>query len=205
MGSKKEKAMIVRGAGLLTSIFTGLQKEVEKRGGDEEDIHRLTTPEGEEILGKMAELIVKAGYSRKEDFKIIVNYQRSLQQMIKAGKYDWVNDNITSEHFLVKGEGKQELTITLFHFNKSMTSDEVKTEMEKQDFRPANIEDLLSLGEKCPDLQKKFPIIALGSVWRTSGGHGASYLGWSCVRRHLDLYWLETDWDADWRFAALRK
>ncbi len=208
MSSKKEKSAIVRGAGLLTSIFTNLQKEVEKRGGDGEDIHRLTTPEGEGILGEIAEIIVKASYPRKEDFKITVNYEQSLQQMIKAGNYDWVNNNITAEHFPVEGKDKQELTITLFHFNKPMTSDEIKNEMEKQDFRPAKVEELLALGEKYPELQKKFLIAALDSVWQDpNGSRLVPYLSWGGVRRDLYLCRLGDVWVAGWRwrFVALRK
>ena len=206
MSSKKEKSAIVRGAGLLTSIFTGLQKEVNKRGGDEEDIHRLTIPEGEELIGQIAELIVKAGYPRKQDFKITIDYTRILERMIKAGNYDWVNDDITADRFSVKGEGRQELIITLFHFNKTMSSDKVKSEMEKQGFRPAKVEELLALGEKYPDLQKEFPITALGSVWQNPhGNHSVPSLYWPGVKRALALGWLEGGWSAGWRFAALCK
>ncbi len=188
MSSKKEKAMIVRGAGLLTSIFTSLQKEVEKQGGGEEDIHRLTTPDGQVLIVQMAEVIVKAWYPGKENFKVIVDYERSLQQMIKAGNYDWVNNNIIADHFSVKSKGKQEEVITLFHFNRTMASDEVLSEMDKQGFRPVKIEDLLGLGENYPELQKKFPIAALGSVWQNPEGHYCvPYLDWYSVERVLDL------------------
>jgi len=69
MSNQKEKAMIVRGAGLLTSIFSNLQKKVEEFGGSEKDIHRLTTPEGEETIGKMAQIIVDDGRKKESVFR----------------------------------------------------------------------------------------------------------------------------------------
>jgi len=139
-------------------------------------------------------------------FEIMVDYSRSLAEMIKAGNYDWVNDDITADRFSVKGEGRQELIITLFHFNKTMSSDKVKSEMEKQGFRPAKVEELLALGEKYPDLQKEFPITALGSVWQNPhGNHSVPSLYWPGVKRALALGWLEGGWSAGWRFAALCK
>ena len=139
-------------------------------------------------------------------FDITVDYNRSLVEMVKTGRYDWVNHNITAEHFPVKDEGNQELTITLFHFNRSIASGEVFSEMEKQDFRPAKIEELLALGEKYPELQKKFHIVALGSVWRNPNGYRrVPVLSWDGVKRSLGLSWLGRDWSASWRFAALRK
>lgn len=137
-------------------------------------------------------------------FNVVMDYSRSLKEMVKAGNYDWVNDDITKKHFPVKGKGKQEATVTLFHFNRAVKSDEVIAEMDKQDFQPTKIEHLLALGEKCPDLQKEFPIVALGSVWQNpNGNRNVPYLDWDSVERKLNLNWLENDWNAEYRFVAV--
>lgn len=155
----------------------------------------------EEKFRRVVELI-----NARSTFEITVDYSRSLVKMIKAGKYNSVNDNITAEHFPVKGEGKQEKIITLFHFNRVMTSDEIKAEMDKQGFCPAEIEDLLGLGENYPELQKKLSIVALGSVWQhPDSNHGVSCLGLGGVGRRLGLTWLEFGLGVYWRFAALHK
>ena len=52
------KSNIVSAAGLLTGIFTRMMAEVEKKGGGEEDVHRLTTPEADSIWPQIAEVIV---------------------------------------------------------------------------------------------------------------------------------------------------
>lgn len=201
-----KKFAIVSGAGLLTTIFTLLASEVAKQGGNEEDIHRLTTPEGARIMEEIAGLVVKAGYPQKRNFDIVVDYDQSLKEMIKAGGYDYIDNDITAEHFPVEGEGEQKKTIILLHFNKIMTSDEVMAEMDKQGFRPAKIEDLLVLGKTEPELQRQFLIVALGSVWRDlHNGRHVSYLHWSGLGRYLNCHWFEDGWSASNRFVALRK
>ena len=60
---------IVRGAGLLTSIFSALAKAVEQVGGTEEHIHNLSTPEGEGVVSRLADIIVW-GRSRISDEQI---------------------------------------------------------------------------------------------------------------------------------------
>lgn len=58
--ARKDPATIVAGAGLLTGIFTALNDAVEALGGSAEDLHRLTKPEGQDIIKNMAQLIVTA-------------------------------------------------------------------------------------------------------------------------------------------------
>lgn len=137
---------------------------------------------------------------------IVVDYSRSLNAMIKAGNYDWVDSDINSEHFPLKGKGKHELTATLFHFDRFIVSDDAIAEMDKQGYRPGLNEELLFLGEKYPALQKEFPIVALGSVWRDPYGfRSVPSLRWSGLKRRLYLCWFDTGWYAYYRFLALRK
>lgn len=197
------KSDIVSAAGLLTGIFTRMVEEVKKKGGDEEDIHRLTTPEADDIWPQIAEVIVSGV---RQTFKVLVDYSKSLAEMVSAGKYDWVNLDITNSHFPIQGSGQQEKEVVLFHFNKVVSSEEAIVEMEKQGFCPAKIEDLLALGANQPELQKQFSIAALGSSWRRSGGAlSVPLLGWCVVGRSLGLGWFVRDWDGRWRFAAVRK
>jgi len=201
MSSKLDKSVIV--AGLVASIFTMLVKKVREAGGNDEDIHRLATPDGETLLGKMADLVVS---SKRQVFKILVDFRKTLQEAIQAGKYDWVNSDITQDHFPVQGGVQKEVEAVLFHFNRIVTSDQAISEMEKQGFRPATIEELLALGASYPELQKQFPILALGSVWRhPSGSLYVPYLAWRGCGRDLHLHWLGHVWGGHCRFVALRK
>jgi len=139
-------------------------------------------------------------------YDIVVDCSRSLVEMIEAGKYESFNNNITAEHFPVRGQGKQEKIITLFYFNRTMSRYEVRHEIEKRGFRPAEIQDLLGLGEKYPDLQKKFSIAAFGSVLEFSDGNFC-YMFVPCLEpmRVLGLFPLKAAWNARWRFAVVPK
>lgn len=59
--AKNDPASIVAGAGLLTGIFTKLNAEVTALGGTAEDIHRLTTPAGNETIRQIAKLVTAEG------------------------------------------------------------------------------------------------------------------------------------------------
>ena len=201
MSSKLDRSQIVAGAGLVASIFTALVKKVREQGGTDEDIHRLARPDGEEVLAEVARVIVG---SACQTFKILVDYGKSLQEMIAAGNYDWVDGDITAEDFPTQGSGQQKIEVVLFHFNKRMTSEGAISEIKRAGCRPARIEELLALGASQPELQKQFPIVALGSSRRFPGGvHGVPYLDWFSAKRHLHLDWFGVGWGPECRFAAV--
>ncbi len=65
---------------------------------------------------------------------------------------------------------------------------------------------LLALGAEYPDLQKEFPIVALGSVWRDLGGRRlVAYLAYWRSKRSLGLRWVGLDWGGPCRFLAASK
>ncbi|MBW2579011.1 MAG: hypothetical protein JRE38_13255 [Deltaproteobacteria bacterium] len=137
---------------------------------------------------------------------VIVDYGQTLEQMVGAGKYDWANSDITQEHFSVSGNGKAERPLELVHFNREMTTDQALEELDKQDFRPATIEELLAFGATYLEIQREFPIVELGSVWRDQRGmRRAAYLHREGPRRSLHLYWIESNWYGSYRFLAVRK
>ena len=164
--------------------------------------------EGTLDVDKICLSLQKLIESDRLSFNIVVDYERSLSEMIKAGKYDWPNNDIAADHFPIKGKdkGKQEKNVVLFHFDKTMSSEQVIVEMDKEGFLPAKIEDNLALGEIQPELQKQFPIVALGSIWRDAVAlPRVSCLYWDGTRRALHLCWFAYSWDPDSRFLAVRK
>lgn len=139
-------------------------------------------------------------------FPVTVNYDLSLTEMIAAGKYNWTNDDITAEHFPVSGSGQVEVNVELVHFNRVIESENALKELDKAGFRPATLAELLTFGAKYPDKQREFPIIALGSVWRSRLGRRDVPVLWSrSYERDLHLAWFGHEWDEDCRFAAVRK
>ena len=199
----KTKSDIRNVAGLLMNIIIGIVKAVYSTGGTDDDSRRLAGEEGENLLAKIADLIVG---NVRQTFRVLVDYSKSLTEMIQAGKYDWKNDDITSGHFPIEGSGQQEKEVVFFHFGRDISSNDAIAEMEKAGYRPARIEELLALGASQPELQKQFPFVGLGSAWQHPGGsRHVPCLGWHGVGRGLGLRWFGRGWRENWRFAAVRK
>jgi len=146
------------------------------------------------------------GRSNLNIFKVAVNYARPLMEMIRAGKYDYVNSDIIAKHFPVKGKDILPVELELVHLNKYISSDDAIAEIKQRGFRPAKIEELLAFGEKYPEEQRKYPIVALGSVWRSWRGiRDVPYLGGRGDGRGLSLDCFGYDWDEDFRFLVVRE
>ena len=77
--------------------------------------------------------------------------------------------------------------------------------MDKAGFKPATIWDLLGLAVKEPNLQRKFPVVALGSVCVLDGERHAPYLHEGGDGRGLVLGWFGGGWEDCYRFAGVRK
>ncbi len=146
---------------------------------------------------------------KNDEIVLSVDYSRTVQEMINAGKYGWTNDNITEKHFPLPTElnGKKvSVSTKLFHFNRPINSQDAIKEMDKAGYRPATLAELLALGEKQPELQKEFPIVALGSLWADARGRrSVPYLLVHGYERRLNLYWFVLDWYVFCRFLAVRK
>lgn len=139
-------------------------------------------------------------------YLVTVDYAKSLPDMIKAGNYGYANKNINAKNFSITGDGKADVELVLVHFGRDIESDNVLAELDKLGLRPAILPELLAFGETHPEVQREFPIIALGSVWAGRVGlRRVPYLdGWS-GRRGLSLDWFGDGWHGRCRFAAVRK
>lgn len=135
----------------------------------------------------------------------------TLSEGIVAGGYDWADSNITADLFPIKpvkgNERKREVFVVHFNFNREVkSSEEVIVELDKLGFCPAVTEELLALGKDQPELQRQYPIIALGSSAVAGGGRrGVPCLGKCGSRRLLYLFYFALDWLARYRFLAVRK
>jgi hypothetical protein len=138
-----------------------------------------------------------------------IDYTKSLEQMIAAGNYDWKNDELTAKRFPIVGEGVVEYEFRYFRFNRKVSSETAVDLIKKGDnenpWEPAKTEHLLVYGENFPEEQRKFPIVALGSVGEVSGGRYVPYLDGVGSERSLRLSWWGDDWYDDCRFLAVRK
>ncbi len=159
------------------------------------------------VLRGTAKVIVQTIISTvTHTFTVSVDEMQSVEELVKAGNFNWSNDNITSKNFPKQKKGqKMEKEIVLFHFDKGMSSDSVISEMDKAGYKPATIWDILGLAIKEPDLQRSFPIVALGSVCRRDGSRYVADLCEDDSGRRLDLYYFDYGWRDYCRFAGVRK
>lgn len=208
--SKKNVNAMVSAMGVLSAIVDNLSKYIVELGGNVfELLYRLGTEDGQDTLKQIAQLIVgvkeKVVEKAKEILSVLVNYDLSINEVVKQAGFVWVNDDINSEHFSTKQKGQAEVVVEDIAFNRAMSSDEAIAELAKLGFRPAE------LHERCAH-QKKYgtqhtdPVVVLGSVWRyLRGDRNVPVLDGHGGDRGLFLHWFGLDWDALCRFAAVRK
>ena len=200
MASKRDVALIVRGAGLLTSIFSALVTAVQKRGGTEEQIHALATPEGETALAKIADII--AGKTAEVTAAVQVAWSTLFTWLVGLGRFTYVNLAITAENFPCQpGDFVATMDVVIVKITKVMSTKAVLALLDEQGLRPATLVELLWWWITHPKEQSNCLVVALGSVW----GSFVPYVYGSGDDRKLILSLVERVWDEDYAFAGVRK
>jgi len=165
------------------------------------------TQNGESLARVLREALMPDGKPAAGGIYLVsVDYGRSVEDGVEAGQYDWSNSDITSRNFPTKRKGTAEVAVELVHFNRCISTEGALKNLDSMDMRPAEIHELLAFGEKYPDVQRKFPIVAPGSVWQyRHGDRKVPCLSRDGSGRDLDLRWIGDAWDELCRFAAVRK
>ncbi len=131
----------------------------------------------------------------------------TLQEMILAGQYDYINKDITPEHFPT-GDKTYEvelLVVHVLHMQEYISTRTVEILLREGQLRPANIEELIAFGAKYPNIQRKFPIISLGPSALLCHRPCVPALSRSGDKRNLKLDWSDVIWDDYCRFLAVRE
>ncbi len=201
-----KKSAVVSGMGLGLGMLTNADQVRKEMGITDEQFHVLATDEGREYWRRLFKTMQKESSSRYEICTVTIGGYKSLEDAIEAGKYDRCNPDITSEHFPLSGNGqKKDIEITLVHRDKSEQSQNLIDEMDEVGYRPATHEEFLALGAQHPELQRKFPIIALGADAQVDGHRSVLVLHDWDGERKLSLSWFGHDWPQRCRFAFVRK
>ena len=135
-------------------------------------------------------------------YSFLVDYNRKVEDGISAGKYDLV-DHVDFRDFQTKQKGIRKVTAELSCFNHYITTDDVLRRVEKRG-RPADFVELLAFGETYPNVQLKFPIVALESVFHSRGKRFAPYLGREISERSLRFALFGNGWVSSCRFMVIR-
>lgn len=140
---------------------------------------------------------------------VYVNYDLPLEVVIRRGKYDYVDHNITAGNFPSDKSGQKRFTIYLVNFDRSISSKNVLVELDRQELCPITLRELLALSLNYPHGLGEYPVAALGSIWTsTFDSYSRKYVpclgkrGWA---RYLINNPVEGGWDKDWYFAARSK
>lgn len=139
-------------------------------------------------------------------YMVTVNYNKTVNQLVKDGKYDWSNSDISDSHFPLNKKGEEQVEIFIVSIDHRMSDPEVTQFINSLGLQDVNVKEELSLGVQFPDLQRKDPIVGRGSTWRDSDGDvyvPCLYGSESC--RGLNLFDLGGGWDSAWQFACKRK
>lgn len=142
---------------------------------------------------------------------VTVTGSLTLEQMIAAGNYEWINGDINAQQFSIESREETEYETRLFHFSGLISTENVLTKIQEADksnpWRAACIEHLLAYGAKFPDEQRKHPIVALGSATHATffGRRNVPYLYRRVIGRSLHLEWRDNQWQPVYRFLAVRE
>ena len=185
----------------MSDVSLGLAHEaaitLRNCGADQEFWMRIA--QNQTLAKKVVDLV-------RPRYRIVVDYNLSLAEMIRAGDHCRPNVDITAEHFPVRGTGSHKFSVVLLHFTVEMRSDEVPAEMGRLGYRPAKIEHLLALSKTDPDVQRRYPITALDSVWNVlDGRRSVASLGGNANARYLSLFWVGNLCSANDRFLGVPK
>jgi hypothetical protein len=198
----KKKSEFVGALGVAFELVKRLSDAVREQGGDDEDLRRVLK-QGSPLPKQFAELVLAC--RPRDTYPVSVQCgELTLGDMIKVGKYDYINPDITLERFPI-GKETYNVDLILVHFGRDMTTEQVEAELEKQGLRAGKIEELLALGDKYPDIQREFPVISLGSSALFHGYRNVPCISGRGSGRSLYLYWRVNAWYDDCRFLAVRK
>jgi hypothetical protein len=189
----------------LSAIWESLLERVKKRGCSDDEILRLAA-QGDSLLDKFADVMAEAARKPHDLYPVRVNYELSVEEAIEAGKYQAVNADIMGKNFPSTKKGQADIEIVLIRFEHRMKSEDVLDELHKEGLRAADLPEFLAFGAEHPDVQRKFSVVGLGSVWQDRKGYrNVPCLYTASEGRYLDLHWWDDGWYSYSRFAAIRK
>ncbi len=126
---------------------------------------------------------------------------KPLNDLISAGSFDYVNPNISEASFPEVGIGHD---FKVYDFKKAVSSEYAIKQMAKDDYRPADLRELLIW--TLANWNGKDRVVALGQIWLDANGYcDVPYVEEWRGKRELDLDYLDRGWDGRSRFLALRK
>jgi hypothetical protein len=170
---------------------------VAKAGGADQ-VHRV-------LSGELDLQLLPASSGQAPEERIVtVTPALDFEERIARGRYGWRHVDLTEDLFPITDDPGGEVRQKLFHFNRSISSEEAIRLIGEDGFEPAKIGDILVFGEHFPEVQRRHPVIGLGSVADVDLKPSVPALWFDGDRRTLDLIWYDGDWHRNYRFLGVR-
>ncbi len=174
MSARTNPKLLVKGAGLLTSLFSDIEKCVYEREGNEEDLHRPTTPAGVWIPDAIAAQIL---LGRLEWESVLLNpfysLSQTIEQLVAAGK---LNDPfLRMETFdkLAKlpNVGDDRVNVALYELPEDASIQHVYKRLRSLNLMPAGHQarPLLEWLRKHSALMFTHEVLDIGTLWFIDG------------------------------------
>lgn len=120
---------------------------------------------------------------------VVVDYNMSVVDMIRAGKYDGVEKEDEAALIQLKGSGLFEFRPKLLVFSRSPSILEVWKEMEKRSFEAGMLEHMLAFGAQIPNEQREANCVMSLAWYEPNGWLGRPRFYGDEKRRSLDWDW----------------
>ena len=141
-------------------------------------------------------------------YQLTVDYDRSIEVGIAAGKYDYQDPDITSANFPPESgkSGQVQLEVIILGIDKYATAEEILKRMDRKGYRPATLQELLAFSEAYPDYQRQNWVVALDPIWQDpSGDRSVVVLYGHAGNRSASLDYRWHGWPRYYRFPAFGK
>lgn len=183
-------------------------------------LQKLGGENGEEWLKATKRFLRKEyPWATVEDaiYTVAVDYAKPISHILDEGNYNWAHVYITDDNFPAlfkyhndrwcQASHVEDVEMHLVHPGHARTREEAWKEVEARGLRSANIEELLAFGANYPNLQKQFPIVAIGALWQRSDSRDPLVPALGCIGNNRQVYLMPTSyaWDPSYRVLAVRK
>ena len=197
----KPKSSLGRAMAVIEITVTTIMAAV-RRG--EDAILEIPDEKIKEAAKKyVADLIVMA----KKAFTINVGGNRTAEEVVRAGKYNYANPNIGSELFPMRSRtGKRQVVLVdVPGEGPTFTFDEALAALQANDLGRPDYEDGLLFGEQHPEEQRANPILFPHEPVLVHGNRDVVYLWGRAGYRKLSLDWTAYRWYRFVHVAGVRK
>lgn len=139
-------------------------------------------------------------------FDVRVDYNATVEDLVKAGRYGWADEDITSAHFPSQKVGVVRLKMAVVCFDRFTESEDDLAAFEQAGFRGPALKETLAFGARHPKEQLKYAIVGLSqeAFWRDPFGlRLVPFLWGGGSGRGLGLRWFDDGWGVYFRFLVV--